>query len=55
MVFLLNSKPVDALALIVHRSIEHEVGRQWVKKLRTFLLLVLAARVLTEQLLFCDR
>jgi len=33
MVFLLNSKPVDALALIVHRSIEHEVGRQWVKKL----------------------
>ncbi|KLO10549.1 Guf1 protein [Schizopora paradoxa] len=33
MVFLLNSKPVDALALIVHKSVEHEVGRQWVKKL----------------------
>jgi len=33
MVFLLNSKPVDALALIVHRSAEQTVGRQWVKKL----------------------
>ncbi|OBZ75760.1 Translation factor GUF1, mitochondrial [Grifola frondosa] len=33
MVFLLNSKPVDALALIVHRSAEQEVGRAWVKKL----------------------
>jgi len=33
MVFLLNSKPVDALALIVHRSVEHDVGRAWVKKL----------------------
>ena len=35
MTFLLNNKPVDALALIVHRSNEQEVGRQWVKKLRT--------------------
>ena len=35
MTFLLNNKPVDALALIVHRSHEQEVGRQWVKKLRT--------------------
>lgn len=34
MTFLLNNKPVDALALIVHRSHEQEVGRQWVKKLR---------------------
>jgi translation elongation factor EF-4 len=34
MVFLLNSKPVDALALIVHRSAEQAVGRAWVKKLR---------------------
>ncbi|KAH8117170.1 hypothetical protein DFH11DRAFT_1687249 [Phellopilus nigrolimitatus] len=34
MIFLLNSKPVDALALIVHRSAEHDVGRTWVKKLR---------------------
>ncbi|KDQ60905.1 hypothetical protein JAAARDRAFT_709214 [Jaapia argillacea MUCL 33604] len=33
MSFLLNSKPVDALALIVHRSAEQEVGRLWVKKL----------------------
>ncbi|GBE81780.1 Translation factor GUF1, mitochondrial [Sparassis crispa] len=33
MTFLLNSKPVDALALIVHRSAEQEVGRAWVKKL----------------------
>lgn len=34
MVFLLNNKPVDALALIVHRSAEQDVGRAWVKKLR---------------------
>jgi translation elongation factor EF-4 len=34
MVFLLNGKPVDALALIVHRSAEQAVGRRWVKKLR---------------------
>ncbi|KIJ69083.1 hypothetical protein HYDPIDRAFT_36176 [Hydnomerulius pinastri MD-312] len=33
MVFLLNGKPVDALALIVHRSAQQEVGRTWVKKL----------------------
>ncbi|KAH7910765.1 P-loop containing nucleoside triphosphate hydrolase protein [Hygrophoropsis aurantiaca] len=33
MVFLLNSKPVDALALIVHRSAQQHVGRTWVKKL----------------------
>ncbi|KII89122.1 hypothetical protein PLICRDRAFT_687550 [Plicaturopsis crispa FD-325 SS-3] len=33
MVFLLNSKPVDALALIVHRSNQDTVGRAWVKKL----------------------
>jgi len=33
MVFLLNSKPVDALAIIVHRSAEQTVGRTWVKKL----------------------
>ncbi|THH17115.1 hypothetical protein EW146_g3636 [Bondarzewia mesenterica] len=34
MSFLLNNKPVDALALIVHRSAEQTVGRLWVKKLR---------------------
>jgi len=33
MVFLLNGKPVDALALIVHRSAQDHVGRTWVKKL----------------------
>ncbi|CAA7271490.1 unnamed protein product [Cyclocybe aegerita] len=33
MTFLLNGKPVDALALIVHRSAQETVGRQWVKKL----------------------
>ncbi|CCM04403.1 uncharacterized protein FIBRA_06580 [Fibroporia radiculosa] len=33
MMFLLNNKPVDALALIVHRSAEQDVGRAWVKKL----------------------
>ncbi|KAI5121009.1 hypothetical protein M0805_005955 [Coniferiporia weirii] len=33
LVFLLNSKQVDALALIVHRSAEQAVGRAWVKKL----------------------
>ncbi|ETW86138.1 hypothetical protein HETIRDRAFT_100331 [Heterobasidion irregulare TC 32-1] len=33
MVFLLNNKPVDALALIVHRSAEQAIGRTWVKKL----------------------
>ena len=34
MSFLLNSKPVDALAIIVHRSVQDKIGRQWVKKLR---------------------
>ncbi|TFK42353.1 P-loop containing nucleoside triphosphate hydrolase protein [Crucibulum laeve] len=33
MSFLLNSQPVDALALIVHRSHADAIGRQWVKKL----------------------
>ncbi|KAF7970214.1 hypothetical protein HWV62_24738 [Athelia sp. TMB] len=33
MVFLLNGRPVDALALIVHRSAEQHIGRTWVKKL----------------------
>ncbi|TRM62532.1 GTP-binding protein lepa C-terminus-domain-containing protein [Schizophyllum amplum] len=33
MMFLLNAKPVDALALIVHRSNVDTVGRAWVKKL----------------------
>ncbi|KAG7092701.1 Translation factor guf1 mitochondrial, variant 2 [Marasmius oreades] len=33
MSFLLNGKPVDALALIVHKSAQENVGRAWVKKL----------------------
>jgi len=40
MTFLLNGKPVDALALIVHRSAQETVGRQWVKKLRMFCKLI---------------
>lgn len=38
MSFLLNGKPVDALALIVHRSSQETIGRAWVKKLRTFII-----------------
>jgi translation elongation factor EF-4 len=34
MTFLLNGKPVDALALVVHRSVVQEVGKAWVTKLR---------------------
>ncbi|KAH7889582.1 GTP-binding protein lepa C-terminus-domain-containing protein [Phlebopus sp. FC_14] len=33
MVFLLNGKQVDALALVVHRSAQQNVGKMWVKKL----------------------
>ncbi|KAK7467364.1 Translation factor guf1 mitochondrial [Stygiomarasmius scandens] len=33
MVFLLNGKPVDALAIVVHSSAQETVGRAWVKKL----------------------
>jgi translation elongation factor EF-4 len=36
MSFLLNAKPVDALAIIVHQSAQQKVGQQWVKKLRTY-------------------
>lgn len=36
MTFLLNGKPVDALALIVHKSAEQKVGQAWVEKLCTF-------------------
>ncbi len=31
---MLNGKPVDALALIVHESAQEQIGRAWVKKLR---------------------
>lgn len=37
MTFLLNGRPVDALALIVHRSAEQAIARAWVKKLREWL------------------
>lgn len=30
---LLNGKPVDALAMIVHRSAAMKVGKEWVRKL----------------------
>lgn len=33
MTFLLNHKPVDALALIVHAKAVEETGRYWVEKL----------------------
>ncbi|KIY43507.1 GTP-binding protein lepa [Fistulina hepatica ATCC 64428] len=35
MIFLLNGKPVDALAIIVHRSAQDAVARTWVKKLHS--------------------
>ena len=35
MTFLLNHKPVDALALIVHAGNVEETGRYWVEKLCT--------------------
>lgn len=31
---MLNGKPVDALAMIVHRSAAQSIGRAWTKKLR---------------------
>ena len=36
MTFLLNSQPVDALALIVHVDHVTEIGRLWVQKLCTW-------------------
>lgn len=33
---LLNQKPVDALALIVHKDAAQYVGRAWVKKLSEY-------------------
>ena len=36
MTFLLNHRPVDALALIVHASSVEETGRYWVEKLCTW-------------------
>lgn len=58
MVFLLNGKPVDALALIVHRSAEQVVGHAWVKKLRkwiftakgSYLKLFISDKVIPRQL-----
>lgn len=34
MVFQLNGKPIDALAMIVHHSAVHTVGKIWTKKLK---------------------
>ncbi|KAG5353094.1 Translation factor guf1 mitochondrial [Termitomyces sp. Mn162] len=33
MSFLLNGNPVDALSIIVHRSVADDLARVWVKKL----------------------
>lgn len=33
---MLNSRPVDALAMIVHRSAAQTIGRAWTKRLRKF-------------------
>ena len=33
MTFLLNQRPVDALAMIVHKSAHEAVGREWAKRL----------------------
>lgn len=37
MSFLLNAKPVDALALIVHKSEQDAIARRWVKKLHSII------------------
>ncbi|KAF8627728.1 hypothetical protein AX15_004272 [Amanita polypyramis BW_CC] len=37
MTFLLNGKPVDALALIVHKTGQDAVARRWVKKLHSII------------------
>ena len=38
---LLNGKPVDALAMIVHRSAAAKIGKEWVKKLSQYFVSVL--------------
>lgn len=51
---MLNSKPVDALAMVVHRSAAQSIGRIWTKKLRESRLieelLMLLGEVLPRQL-----
>jgi len=34
MTFHLNGKPIDALAMIVHKSVAHETGKRWARKLK---------------------
>jgi GTP-binding protein LepA len=34
MTVLINSKPVDALSIILHRAQVQDVGRDWVKRLK---------------------
>lgn len=34
---MLNGKPVDALAMIVHRAAAASIGKAWVKKLKEVL------------------
>ena len=43
MLFLLNGKPVDALALVVHKTEQDDVARRWVKKLRKSLSRILGS------------
>ena len=33
---LLNGKPVDALAMIVHRESARSVGKEWTKKMSEY-------------------
>lgn len=40
MMFHLNGKPIDALAMVLHKSSVAKVGRTWVKKLRPLIKLV---------------
>jgi len=34
MSFLLNQRPVDALAIVVHKSAHETIGRAWAKRLK---------------------
>lgn len=55
MTFLLNGKPVDALAIIVHRSAQDVIGRQWVKKLRKHLCIIVCNTIIYFFQPFKDR
>jgi len=46
---MLNGKPVDALAMIVHRSAAQQIGRAWTKKLRKSILTPMDTRSLVRR------